>query len=162
MRRVGEGSVNRSSWHACCDSADRPRERGPAFAPSNRYPKRLRAISRCSREGAFTVGALAAGRHGIGMLSIGGTSDEALKAHANNWSLYEESARKHGKTPDRRNWRIVTFAHVAETAAQARADMKFGLENFRKYFAEVATFPIVPPDVTGDPAEYLTSTGLAC
>jgi len=108
------------------------------------------------------VGALAAGRHGIGMLSIGGTSDESLKAHANNWSLYEESARKHGNTPDRRNWRIVTFAHVAETVEQARADVKFGLENFRRYFAEVATFPIVPPEVTGDPAEFLVSTGLAC
>jgi limonene 1,2-monooxygenase len=108
------------------------------------------------------VGALAAGRHGIGMLSIGGTSDESLKAHANNWSLYEESARKAGRTPDRRSWRIVTLAHVAETAAQARADVRFGLEDFRRYFAEVATFPIVPPEVTGDPAEFLVSTGLAC
>jgi limonene 1,2-monooxygenase len=108
------------------------------------------------------VGALAAGRHGIGMLSIGGTSDDALKAHANNWRLYEESARAAGKPPDRRNWRIVTFAHVAETREQARADVKFGLENFKRYFSEVATFPIIPPDVTGDPAEYLISTGLAC
>jgi limonene 1,2-monooxygenase len=108
------------------------------------------------------VGALAAGRHGIGMLSIGGTSDDALKAHANNWRLYEESARAAGKTPDRRNWRIVTFAHVAETREQAHADVKFGLENFKRYFSEVATFPIIPPDVTGDPAEYLVSTGFAC
>jgi limonene 1,2-monooxygenase len=108
------------------------------------------------------VGALAAGRHGIGMLSIGGTSDDALKAHANNWRLYEESARAAGNTPDRRNWRIVTFAHVAETREQAHADVKFGLENFKRYFSEVATFPIIPPDVTGDPAEYLVSTGLAC
>src|SRR5262249_25408330 len=58
------------------------------------------------------VGALAAGRHGIGMLSIGGTSDDALKAHAANWLVYEESARAAGKVADRRNWRIVTFAHV--------------------------------------------------
>jgi limonene 1,2-monooxygenase len=108
------------------------------------------------------VGALAAGRHGIGMLSIGGTSDDALKAHANNWRVYEESARAAGNTPDRRNWRIVTFAHVAETREQAHADIKFGLENFKRYFSEVATFPIIPPDVTGDPAEYLVSTGLAC
>ena len=108
------------------------------------------------------VGALAAGRHGIGMLSIGGTSDDALKAHANNWRLYEESARAAGKTPDRRNWRIVTFAHVAETREQAQADVKFGLENFKRYFSEVATFPIIPSDVTGDPVEYLVSTGLAC
>jgi limonene 1,2-monooxygenase len=108
------------------------------------------------------VGALAAGRHGIGMLSIGGTSDDALKAHANNWRLYEQSARAAGNTPDRRNWRIVTFAHIAETREQAHADVKFGLENFKRYFFEVATFPIIPPDVTGDSAEYLVSTGLAC
>jgi limonene 1,2-monooxygenase len=108
------------------------------------------------------TGALAAGKHGIGMLSIGGTSDEALKAHASNWGVYEESARQSGKTPDRRKWRIVTFAHVAETVEQARADMKFGLEDFKRYFSEVATFPIVPPDIATDPAEYLVSSGLAC
>ncbi len=108
------------------------------------------------------VGAVAAGRHGIGMLSIGGTSDEALKAHANNWAVYEESARAHGKTPDRAKWRIVTFAHVAETVEQARADVTYGLEDFTRYFREVATFPIIPPDVTSDPAEHLVATGLAC
>jgi limonene 1,2-monooxygenase len=108
------------------------------------------------------TGALSAGKHGIGMLAIGGTSDDALKAHAANWSVYEETARAHGKTADRRKWRIVTFAHVAETREQARADMQFGLEDFKRYFAEVATFPIVPPDITGDPADYLTSSGVAC
>ena len=108
------------------------------------------------------VGALAAGRHGIGMLSIGGTSDEALKAHASNWSVYEESARTNGKEPDRRKWRIVTFAHVAQTREQARADVEFGLIDFNRYFSEVATFPIIPPDITSDPAEYLVSSGLAC
>jgi limonene 1,2-monooxygenase len=108
------------------------------------------------------VGAMAAGRHGIGMLSIGGTSDEALKAHASNWGVYEQSAKAAGKTADRRKWRIVTFAHVAETREQARADVAFGLDDFKRYFSEVATFPIVPPDITSDPGEYLVSTGLAC
>ena len=73
------------------------------------------------------TGALQAGKHGIGMLSIGGTSDDALKAHAANWGVYEEAARKNGKTADRRKWRIVTFAHVAETREQALADVRFGL-----------------------------------
>jgi limonene 1,2-monooxygenase len=108
------------------------------------------------------TGALMAGKHGIGMLSIGGTSDDALKAHASNWGVYEEAARANGKTPQRRNWRIVTFAHVAETTERARRDVTFGLEAYRRYFAEVATFPIIPPEVTGDPAEYLVSSGLAC
>src|SRR3984893_19424715 len=97
------------------------------------------------------TGAVQAGKHGIGMLSLGGTSDDALKAHASNWGVYEESARQNGKTPDRRKWRIVTFAHVAETREQARAEVKFGLEDFKRYFAEVANFPVVPPAGTGDP-----------
>ncbi len=108
------------------------------------------------------TGALAAGKHGIGMLSIGGTSDDALKAHASNWGVYEAAARASDKVPDRRKWRIVTFAHVAETREQARSDMAFGLAEFCRSFAEVATFPIIPPDVTGDPADYLVSSGLAC
>ena len=109
----------------------------------------------CSRS---PVGAVASGKHGIGMLSIGGTSDEALLAHAKNWSIHEEAAAKAGKTPDRSKWRIVTFAHVAETREKARADMAYGLADFCRYFTDVATFPIIPPDVA-DPVEYLTSSG---
>lgn len=112
----------------------------------------------CSRS---PVGAVASGKHGIGMLSIGGTSDEALLAHAKNWSIHEDAAAKAGKTPDRSKWRIVTFAHVAETREKARADVAYGMADFVRYFTDVATFPIIPPDVA-DPVEHLTSTGLAC
>jgi limonene 1,2-monooxygenase len=108
------------------------------------------------------TGAIQAGKHGIGMLSLGGTSDDALKAHATNWGVYEKSAAENGKVADRRKWRVVSLAHVAETREQARADVKFGLEDYRRYFSEVATFPIIPPDVTGDPADYLVDNGLAC
>ncbi|HZX84150.1 MAG TPA: LLM class flavin-dependent oxidoreductase [Reyranella sp.] len=112
----------------------------------------------CSRS---PVGAVASGTHGIGMLSIGGTSDEALQGHARNWSIHEEAAAKAGKKSDRSKWRIVTFAHVAETREKARADMAYGLADFARYFTDVATFPIIPPDVA-DPVEFLTSSGLAC
>jgi limonene 1,2-monooxygenase len=95
------------------------------------------------------------------MLSIGGTSDEALLAHAKNWAIHEEAAAKAGKTPDRAKWRIVTFAHVAETREKARADMAYGLADFCRYFTDVATFPIIPPGIV-DPVEHLTGTGLAC
>jgi limonene 1,2-monooxygenase len=112
----------------------------------------------CSRS---PVGAVASGKHGIGMLSIGGTSDDALAGHAKNWAIHEEEAKKAGKVADRSKWRIVTFAHVAETREKARADMAYVLEAFCKYFTDVATFPIVPPGIK-DPVEHLTSTGLAC
>jgi limonene 1,2-monooxygenase len=106
------------------------------------------------------VGAVASGRHGIGMLSIGGTSDEALAAHARNWGIHEDAARAAGHTPDRSGWRIVTFAHVAETREKAQADMAYGLKNFARYFTDVATFPLIPPGIE-DPIAYLTETGLA-
>ena len=105
-------------------------------------------------------GALAAGKHGLGMLSIGGTSDEALAAHANNWRMCEEAAAENGKTVDRENWRLVTLMHIAETRQKARDNVEYGLENFAKYFREIATFPIVPAGID-NPYEYLTENKMA-
>ncbi len=107
------------------------------------------------------AGALAAGRHGIGMLSIGGTSPDAMKHHARNWQLYEEQARLNNKIADRRNWRLVTLLHIAETRERARANVRFGLEAFAQYFREIATFPIVPAGI-GDAYEYLIESQSAC
>ena len=106
------------------------------------------------------VGSTSSGKHGIGMISIGGTSDEALAGHAANWGMHEEAAKAAGKTSSRSKWRITTFAHVAETREKARADMAYGLKNFAKYFTDVATFPIIPPGIE-DPVNYLTESGLA-
>ncbi len=107
------------------------------------------------------TGALASGRHGIGMLSIGGTSPEALTHHATNWRIYEEQARLNGKIADRRNWRLVTMIHIAETREQARENVRYGVEAFAQYFRDVGTFPIVPPGI-GDAYEYLMETKSAC
>jgi len=107
------------------------------------------------------AGALAAGRHAIGMLSIGGTSPDAMAHHAKNWALYEEQARERGKSADRRNWRLVTLLHVAETRERARENVRFGLEAFAQYFRDVGTFPIVPPGI-GDAYEWLIENKAAC
>ncbi|HET6608569.1 MAG TPA: LLM class flavin-dependent oxidoreductase [Rhodopila sp.] len=107
------------------------------------------------------AGALAAGRHGIGMLSIGGTSDDALKHHAKNWELYAETARANSHTPHRRDWRLVTLMHIAETREQARENVRFGLDAFCDYFRDVATFPIVPGDIA-DRYQYMIESGSAC
>ncbi len=107
------------------------------------------------------AGALAAGRHGLGMLSIGGTSDDALTHHRNNWGLYEETARANGHVPDRKNWRLVTLMHIAETREKARDNVRHGLDAFCDYFRDVATFPIVPGDIT-DRYQYMIDSGSAC
>ena len=124
--------------------------------PCYTRPRMEMAVA-CARS---PVGAVAAGRHGIGMLSIGGTSDDALKAHANNWMTCEKSAAENGKTVDRNNWRLVTLCHIAETREQAKKNVEFGLDQFAKYFREIATFPIVPPEIS-DPYTYLVENRMA-
>ena len=39
--------------------------------------------------------------------------------------------------------------------------MQFGVQAFADYFRDVATFPIIPPDVA-NPVEWLIETGTAC
>lgn len=107
------------------------------------------------------VGALSAGKHGVGMLSIGGTSDEAMVVHTNNWKRCEEAAAEHGQKVDRSKWRVVSLMHIAESRSQARENVKHGLELWAKYFREIATFPIVPPGIE-NAYEYLQDNRLAC
>ena len=105
-------------------------------------------------------GALAAGKHGLGMLSIGGTSDDALKHHAKNWQMCEEAAAEHGQEVSRENWRLVTMMHIAETREQAQENVRFGIENFATHFKEISTFPLVPPEAE-NAFEYLTENQMA-
>ncbi len=49
------------------------------------------------------------------------------------------------RPPDRRNWRLVSLFHIAETRERARENVRFGIEKFAQYFRDVGTFPIVPP-----------------
>jgi len=106
------------------------------------------------------AGALAAGKHGIGLLSLGGTNDDALAAHSENWRRCEEAALEHGKKVDRQKWRITTFMHIAETREKAEQDVNFGLEAFADYFRNIAPTPIIPPE-TEDPLKYLQETRMA-
>src|SRR3954452_7000747 len=106
-------------------------------------------------------GSVLAGKYGVGMLSIGGTAPAQMERHTANWGLYEETARANGHTPDRRDWRVVGFFHIAETREQAIRNVRFGVQAFADYFRDVATFPIIPPDVE-NPVEWLIETGTAC
>ena len=106
-------------------------------------------------------GSVLAGKHGVGMLSIGGTSPAAMERHTANWGLYEETARANGHVSNRKDWRVVGMFHIAETRAQAFKNARFGVEPFAQYFRDVATFPIIPGDV-GDAAQWLIETGTGC
>src|SRR5258708_20251019 len=85
------------------------------------------------------------GRYGIGMLSIGGTSQAAMERHTFNWGLYEETARANGHVPDRKDWRVAGMFHIAETREPARKNVEFGVQAFAPYFRHFAPFPLIPP-----------------
>jgi limonene 1,2-monooxygenase len=106
-------------------------------------------------------GSTLAGKHGVGMLSIGGTAPAQMERHTANWNLYEETCRAHGHTPDRNDWRVVGFFHIAETREQAKKNVEFGVQAFADYFRNVATFPIIPPEID-KPIDWLIDTGTAC
>lgn len=92
---------------------------------------------------ASPTGPRLAGRFGLGLLSIGATlSKEAFNALALHWDVMCERAAHYGQpAPDRSKWRLVGIMHVAETEAQARRDVEYGVEPWFHYFEKVAAFP---------------------
>jgi len=71
-------------------------------------------------------GMIAAGQFGIGVLSIGAGLPGGPEAMATQWKIAEETAAKYGKTMDRKRWRIVVNAHIAEDDEQALREVKTG------------------------------------
>jgi limonene 1,2-monooxygenase len=87
------------------------------------------------------VGAQLAGRHGVGLLSIGTTTNEGVEALAANWQIAEEEAAKAGRTVSRAGWRLLGMMHLAETREQAIEDVRYGVDHFWEYFQHTAAFP---------------------
>src|SRR6476646_665655 len=67
-----------------------------------------------------------AGKHGIGIISIGALAEEGLNALPTQWSFAEAAAAEHGQTVDRKHWRVLMSWHIAETREQARAEARDG------------------------------------
>jgi limonene 1,2-monooxygenase len=102
-------------------------------------------------------GALLAGRYGLGLLSLGGYSEDALAAYAKNWGIYEETAAAHGHAADRGKFRIAIQMHIADSREQALKDIRFGVEAWGGYARDVLPLGPVPKDVT-DVAEFLVDS----
>ncbi len=71
-------------------------------------------------------GMIAAGQFGIGVLSIGAGLPGGPEAMAKQWQIAEETAAKYGKTMNRKKWRVVVNAHIAEDDEQALREVKLG------------------------------------
>jgi limonene 1,2-monooxygenase len=75
-----------------------------------------------------------AGKHGIGVLSIGSNSTKGIQALPTQWGFAEEAATIHGSTIDRRDWRVLMAWHIAETREQARTEAVHGLHRWHNEY----------------------------
>ena len=60
------------------------------------------------------AGMMSAGKHGLGVLSLGAGLPGGPEAIAEHWRIAEETAAKHGTAMDRGKWRLVVNCHVAD------------------------------------------------
>src|SRR5690606_10600298 len=101
-----------------------------------------------------------AGKHGIGIISVGSTSTEGLTALPMQWSFAEEAAAKHGQTVDRKNWRVVLSWHIAETREKAAEQAGKGLMRWHnEYIVGTLQRPGAKPFKS--PEEAVEKTGFS-
>ncbi|MGE5595071.1 MAG: LLM class flavin-dependent oxidoreductase [Hyphomicrobiales bacterium] len=88
------------------------------------------------------AGMQAAGKYGVGALSLG-TAMGGVATIPGQWAIAEAEAAKHGKTIDRRNWRLMLPIYIAEDREEAFADIaKKGREWAEEYFAKTLGRPM--------------------
>jgi limonene 1,2-monooxygenase len=111
---------------------------------------------------ASPTGAKLAGRHGVGMLSVGATTAAGFDVLAMHWDVLSAEAKAHGKAVDRSKWRLVGLCHVAQTKEQAHRDVEYGIEHWFRYFQQVAAFPqmAVAGNSVSEMIEFVNSSGL--
>jgi limonene 1,2-monooxygenase len=99
-----------------------------------------------------------AGKHGIGIISIGSLSDEGLNALPTQWGFAESAAAKHGTAVDRKNWRVLLSWHIAETREKAQEQARDGLfRHHNEYVAGTLQRPGAKPFKTPDEAVEKTA-----
>ena len=92
-------------------------------------------------------GPRAAGKYGMSLLSTAATTRAAFEALPATWDICADEAKAHGRAADRASWRLVGPVHIAETRERARANVRFGIQEWLHYFAYVGHLPL---DATGE------------
>lgn len=82
-----------------------------------------------------------AGKHNLGMISIGATMKAGYDALATHWSVLEDRAAEFGNTANRESWRLVGMMHLADTKDQALKDVRFGIDAFVDYLQHTGAAP---------------------
>ncbi|HEV2310459.1 MAG TPA: LLM class flavin-dependent oxidoreductase [Acidimicrobiia bacterium] len=107
-------------------------------------------------------GPRAAGRFGLGLLSVGATTEIGFDVLAAHWDVMEQRAAEFGQRADRARWRLVGPMHLAETKEQAQRDVEFGIVPFGRYFRHVLpTSPVGDADDLAGILDHCDRSGFA-
>jgi limonene 1,2-monooxygenase len=87
------------------------------------------------------AGPRAAGRHGLGLLSIAAWAPAGFEQLGGHWDIMEHEAARHGTTVDRRAWRLMGPLHVARTLEQAKRNAAHGFGRVLDYLGHVIPVP---------------------
>jgi len=87
------------------------------------------------------AGPSAAGKHGLGLLSIASWSPAGFDVLGDHWEIVEEQAAAHGSTVDRRQWRMMGPMHLARSEAEARKHVESGFLRIFDYLAHLVPLP---------------------
>ena len=107
------------------------------------------------------AGVVAAGRYGLGVLTLGPMNDAVLDHHIENWRIHEAECRKAGHTPDRGKWRITLMMHIAETREKAFADAAWGFPEYIDYTHDIVPAPPAIPRGIANPAQFAHENQIA-
>ena len=110
---------------------------------------------------ASPTGPKLAGKHGVGLLSIGATTAAGFDALALHWDVMEQQAAHYQTRVNRDKWRLVGLVHCAETMEQAYRDVEYGIEQWFDYFQAVAAFPqmAVPGNNVREMISFVNDSG---
>ncbi|MDO8434477.1 MAG: LLM class flavin-dependent oxidoreductase [Candidatus Binatus sp.] len=102
-------------------------------------------------------GMVAAGELGVGVLSVASYAPSGLDDLVRRWAMAEETAAEHGKSVDRKNWRLVFPIHLAETREEALNDIRAGANRWiHEYFISTLGARLQFEEYPGQPVEEMT------
>ena len=85
-----------------------------------------------------------------------------LKDLPKRWAMAEETAAEHGKTVDRKNWRMVFPLHLANSKKEALDDIREGCNQWiHEYFIKTLGAQIQFEEYPGQPIEEMNADRLA-
>ncbi|WP_282780862.1 MULTISPECIES: LLM class flavin-dependent oxidoreductase [unclassified Nocardia] len=83
-------------------------------------------------------GAVLAGRHGAGLLSLAASDPSGYEALLPNFRVYEQTMAEYGHTVRRADWRLVAPMHLAETRDRARREVEWGIGHLVDYIRKLS------------------------